>query len=114
MSEPRDTNRRGAVLFDPDAAWVPLGKFIGAVVIVSSGAVWAYQVNARLDAIEKSLLGSKWANSVDAHLTSISETLDGFREVQWTEADMRTWAAFLRVQNPTLSVPPPEHIKNGK
>lgn len=95
MSDLSDTNKRARpILFNPDAAWVPLGKVVAAVVIVAGAAVWADRMQRTLDAALLRL------DSMDRKLARLPDS-----------AYYRSWTKLLRSSNPTMVVPdfdPPE------
>jgi hypothetical protein len=83
MSPNPDTNRR--VLFDPNATWVPLGVFVALCGFISGGAVWAAQLQTKVDTI-------------------LVEIRDKPNRAE-LNASMDNWRLRIQNANPTLVVP---------
>lgn len=97
MSEETDTNKRARpFLLDVDAAWVPVGKLVGAVAFIVAASLWADRMQRTLDQIVRRV------DSMDGHIRKMPDS-----------ADFKSWVNVLRAANPQLVVPPFEPRNGG-
>ena len=97
MSTPTDTNERARpILFDPDAAWVPLGKVVAGIVFAAGAAVWADRMQRTMDAALLRL------DSMDRKLARLPDS-----------SYYQSWTRLLRLSNPTLVVPDFDPPRDG-
>lgn len=90
MTDLSDTNRRARpILLDPDAAWVPLGKAVGAVIVLAGTMVWADRITQQL-------------NGIEVQVQRLADEVHRLPETR----DFRAWVKEFKALNPTLVVPP--------